>query len=376
MDDNMKNNSYEDVSEMIENNSESTNHPSPEMMQQAFIDLISSEEDEKSNDPWLNRYKTLEAYTLDVTRDGSEDYFKALTEAILAVTDGDCGYIDYNGYKIYYSDTPRIRSISLEDGHKDYSYEISFHCDALSMFCTEEYHSEDERKAYRDPKNELFSKTVALLDRQIEELDKGTWIRERKKLGIHDFKDYSPDSLHFQRIEWNQRENDAANTLSFLIDDAYSRAKGLVFSEDDFDIFSDVIRRMVFFADYGKRNYLVDLQGFIWFRWKPTTKRNRYIWLCMDEFGQGDLPDRLLDNCTMYYLIDDPQGWEAIAYILPIVALSEMCVDYNPDSVKDNMLKVFDLLPGKEYRKRVEKLIEEDRVKAEKGESDYDEEDI
>lgn len=376
MDEFIKSNSYDDVSEMIENNTEATNHPSPEKMKQAWMDLISSEEEERSNDLWLNRYQTLDAYTLDVVRDGSDDYFKALTEAILALISEEYGHIDYKGYKITLSDTPRIKSISLKDGNKEYSYEICFHCDALSLICYEEYHSEEEKKAFLDPENDLFEKTLALLDKQIEELDKGTWVKERRKLDIYDFKDYSPDNRQFKRIEWDDREKDAEETLSFLIEDAHMRTKGLAFCEDDFEIFADVIRRMVFFADYGKRNYLAALQGFIWYEWKPTTKRNRYIWICMDEYGQGDLPDRLLDNCTMYYLVDDPQGWEAMAYLLPIVALLEMCQDYDPDSVKDVMLRIFDLFPGKGYRERVEKLIKEDRAKAEKGESVYDKENI
>ena len=51
----------------------------------------------------------------------------------------------------------------------------------------------------------------------------------------------------------------------------------------------------------------------------------------MDEFGQGDLPNRLFDNCTLYYFLYDPQGWEAVAYLAPIMALWEMCHDYDPD---------------------------------------------
>ena len=96
----------------------------------------------------------------------------------------------------------------------------------------------------------------------------------------------------------------------------------------------------------------------------------------MDEFGQGDLPDRLVDNCATYYFPDDPQGFEALAYLLPIAALMSMCEDYDADQVKDGMLKVFDLIPDNGYSARLEKLIEEDRKKAEKGESEYDKKDI
>ena len=134
---------------------------------------------------------------------------------------------------------------------------------------------------------------------------------------------------------------------------------------------------MVFFADYGKRYYLVELQGYISFEWKPKTKREKYIWKCMQEFGQGDFPDRLFDNCTIYYFSDDPGGWEALAYVLPIAALWEMCQDYDPDSVKDGILKAFDLIPdGERYRERIEKLIAEDREKAKQGGSEDDQKDF
>ncbi len=93
----------------------------------------------------------------------------------------------------------------------------------------------------------------------------------------------------------------------------------------------------------------------------------------MTEFGQGDLPDRLLDNCSIYYFLDDPQGWEAMAYLLPIVALWEMCQDYDPDNVKNEMLRIFDLIPITGYRYKIEKLIEEDRAN---GGFKYDQENI
>lgn len=96
----------------------------------------------------------------------------------------------------------------------------------------------------------------------------------------------------------------------------------------------------------------------------------------MDEFGQGDLPDWLINNCTIYYLMDDPKGWEALAYILPITALWEMCTEYNPDSVKNTMFKAFDLIPKGDYVERIEKLIAEDRENAEKGGSEDDSESI
>ena len=332
-----------------------------EKLDEALKDFASSYDEEKETNPWIKRMQTLPAYTLDVKRDGSDEYYRALTEAILAITKGDHGYIDYKDYKLYYSDTPSIKSISLKDGHKEYSYEIAFNCDALSFFCFEEYHSEDERMAYLDPENDLFEKTLALLDRQLEELDKGTWIKKKKKLDIYDFKDYSPENRRFKQTEWDSRVEEAENTLAFLMEEAHKRSKGHDFTEGDFEIISEVIRRMVFFADYGKRNSLVDLQGYIWFKWKPAAKRDQYIWRCMDEFGQGDLPDRLLDNCTIYYFLEDPQGWEAMAYLLPIVALAEMNEDYEPDDVKNEMLRVFDLIPENGYKERIEKLIEYDR---------------
>ena len=347
-----------------------------EKLTQALHVMASSSEEEKSCDLRLKRYHELPAYPLDVTRDESDQYIKALTDAILNATIGGYGSIDYKGYKIYYTDTPHLASMSLENGHKEYSYEISFQCDALSFFSYAEYHSEDERTAFLDPANDLFATTISLLDKVIENLDDGKWIKERKKLNIYDFKDYSYDGLSFKRIEWDERNKNASGTFSYLLDDALSRAKGHTFTEDDFDIFADVIRRMAFFARYGKRNYLFELQGYIWFEWKPTTKRDQYIWRCMDEFGQGDLPDRLLDNCTIYYFVDDPKRWEALAYLLPIAALWEMCTDYEPDNVQKVMFGIFDLVPDKGYRQRIEKLIEEDKAKETEGESDNDQEDI
>ena len=189
--------------------------------------------------------------------------------------------------------------------------------------------------------------------------------QREKKLNIYDFKDYSPEFLRFKRIEWEERDKMASETLSYLVNDALFRAIGLEFTEEDFMVFANVMRRMVYFADYGKYRERWSLQGLIWYEWKPKTKRDQYIWRCMDEFGQGDIPDRLFDNCTIYYLTDDPKGWEALAYILPIIALWEMCTDYDPDSVKNTMLKVFDLIPEGDYVERIEKYIAADRDRSE-----------
>ena len=374
MDDIIKNDSHDDISEMIESTAGTPAPASPKELEQAMSEMASLYDEEKEND--LVRRQSRQVYKLDVVRDGSDDYFKALTDAILAITDGDYGCIDYKGYQIYFSDTPHVKSISLADGSKEYSYWISFKCDALRVIHYEEYNSEDERKAYRDPENELFKTTLALLDKQIEELDDGTWIKKKKSLHIFHFKDYSAKELRENELEWKDLEKDASNTLSFLMEDAMQRTNGVPFTEEDFDIFADVIRRMVFFADYGKRNYLFVLEGFIRFNWKPKTKRDNYIWRCMDTFGQGVCPDKLLDNCAIYYFLDDPQGWESQAYLLPIVALGEMCRgDYEPDRVKELMLKIFSIIPDRGYVSRIEKLIEEDRAKANKGESNYDQED-
>lgn len=376
MNDTMNKGVYDDIEEMIKKKAQTAPPLSDEELREAVVNMSLLKEDEKANDPWLKRYHTLQSYKLDVVRDGSDEYFKTLTKAIVAITSGNYGSINYRGYKIYYTDSPHISSISMKDGNKEYGYEISFRSDGLNVFYSEEYNSEGERKAFLNPENELFKKTLALLDKEIEELDKGAWIKKKKTLRIKDFKDYTDEKLRFNRIEWEDRDRDAADTLSFLIDDAYKRTRGLTYTEDDFDVFADVIRRMVFFADYGKSHYLFGLQGFIRYQWKPKTKRNRYIWHCMHEFGQGDLPDILIDNCTIYYFLDDPQGWEAMAYLFPIVALGEMCREYEPDSVKDNMLRLFDMIPDGGYRERIERFIEEDRRKAEKGEGGYDQEDI
>ena len=362
----MSDSMFKEESKVNDTPKNSKNKPSSEKLEQAMMKMISIKEEESSADPWIRRYQDLQEYKFDVVRDGSDEYFNALTEAILAVTRGDYGSIDYKGYKIYYTDTPRIKSISVVDDHVEYSYEMSFQCDALRIYECEEYHSEDERKAFLDPASDLFHKTVELLDKEIEYLDEGIWIKNKKTLNIYDFKDYSYEELRFEGRKWDEREIDSSSTFSYLMKHAFSQIEGLAFTEKDFNIFAEIIRRMVFFADYGKNSDfgLVDLQGYIWYDWKPETKRDRYIWRCMDEFGQGDLPDRLLDNCTIYYLLDDPRGWEAVAYLFPILSLAQMCQDYEPDHVKEAILKIFDIIEVGGYRERIEKLIEEDRVKA------------
>ena len=190
----------DDLSELIENYAGKSSPASPEDMKKALRTMAASEDAERSENPWIKRKHELPVFTLDVIRDGSEKYYNALTDAILAITGGDYGSIDYKGYRIYYTDTPHIRSFSLIDGHKEYSYELSFQCDALSTFCYEKYNSEDERKAFLDPHNEMFRKTIGLLDKEISFLDDGKWIKERKKLNIYDFKDYSPKQLKLEQI--------------------------------------------------------------------------------------------------------------------------------------------------------------------------------
>ena len=137
----------------------------------AMRNLAKLTDESEAKDPWRMRKLNLPAYKLDVVRDGSEEYLKALAEAILAITRGDYGCISYKGYEIYYTDTPQVESISLEDGHVNYWYRILFRCDALSVYKCEEYNSEDERKAFLDPSSDMFEKTVALLDKEIEFLD-------------------------------------------------------------------------------------------------------------------------------------------------------------------------------------------------------------
>ena len=92
-------------------------------MKEALSGMASEIDEQLSGGTWIKRYREFPAYTLDVIRDGSDKYIEVLTKAILAITKGEYGYIDYKGYKIYYTDTPQIKSLSLEDGHKEYSYE-------------------------------------------------------------------------------------------------------------------------------------------------------------------------------------------------------------------------------------------------------------
>ena len=354
----------DEITEMIEKYSKNTEPISPQKMKEAMESLAASYDEEKNADDWITRYLTLPSYVLDTVRDGSDEYFNALKEAILAITIGKYGSIDYKGYKIFYTDSPHIKSISAEDGHKEYSYQASFQCEALSCYYSEDYGSEEERKAFFDPGSETFKKTLDMLDGEIRLLEEGKWIKERKKLDLCDFKNYSPERRRFKKIKWDERTNEASDTLSFLIEDAFLRTKDIEYTEADYDLFADIIRKMVFFADYGKKNYLFELEGLILFEWKPKTKADQYIMRCMKEFGQGDLPDNLLDNCSIYYFLEDPHGWTSVAYLLPIIALLVMCQDYDPDHVKDEMLRVFDLIPRRRYREKIEILIEEDRARA------------
>ena len=62
--------------------------------------LAASYDEEKNADDWITRYLTLPSYVLDTVRDGSDEYFNALKEAILAITIGKYGSIDYKGYKM------------------------------------------------------------------------------------------------------------------------------------------------------------------------------------------------------------------------------------------------------------------------------------
>ena len=367
----------DNILEMIAKSAKDENPLSPEEIKQGMFNMLELEDEVQSNNPWIKRYHTLPVYSLDVVRDDSNEYRKALADAIVAITGGDYGSIDYRGYKIHYNETPYISSYSVKDGSVKYSYDLGFVCDALLGQEVEEYSSEDERKAFLDPEDDSFVRTVTMLDRVIKDLDEGTWLREKKTLRLFDFKYYNPELIYFNKIGWDDREKDAAGTLSFLMKYATERAKGIEYTEDDFELFAGVIRRMVFFADYGKRNYLYSLEGFVLYKWEPETKLERYIWRCMREFGQGDVPDRLFDNCTIYYFLDDPQGWEAIAYILPIIALGVMCSEFDPDEVKTELLRVFDIIPYNGYVERIEKLIEEDRAGADKtGGSENDKEGI
>ncbi len=164
---------------------------SPEKMAEAIESLGLLHDEEKKGDVWIKRYNELPSYPLDVVRDDSDTYIEALKNAIVAITKGEYGSVDYKGYKIYYDDTPHVKSVSVRDGHKEYLYMIRFHCDLLNMESYEEYHSEVERKAFLSPESHMFEKTIALLDRTIELLDDGIFIKKRKKLDIYDLKDHS-----------------------------------------------------------------------------------------------------------------------------------------------------------------------------------------
>ncbi len=371
----MNNDSYDDIDDMIQNNAGDQAPPSPDEISSAAMSLFYVKEEIKKSDSWIRRYRTLPALNLEVKRDDSDEYFKALKDALIAITSGDYGSIDYKGYQIYYTDTPQVSSISAVGGHVGYSYWITFHCDALRVGHYEEYHSEEERVAYLTPGNELFEKTLVLLDRFLQDLDDGTWIKKKNTLEIYDFKNYSSDATGFKKHNMEDRNKDANSTFMVLFDDAFKRAEGHGFSEKDFETIADVIRRMVFFADYGKRNYLFQLEGFVRYTWKPKSKLNKYIRRCMNKFGQGDQPDRLLDACAMYYYLYNPQAWEAVACILPLIALWEMCRDYDPDNVRDRMLDIFNFIPHDGYRERVAELVEGDRAKSQKGECTYDQND-
>ena len=367
----------DELSRIIDETAGKTSPESPGKMAEALKSLGLFQDAEKDGDVWIKRYHELPSYQLDVVRDDSDTYIEALKNAIVAITQGDYGSIDYKGYKIYYDDTPHVSGVSVKDGHKEYMYMIRFHCDLLNMESYEEYHSDGEREAFLYPGSYLFEKTIGLLDRNLQHLDDGIFIKERKKLDIYNFKDYSFYKEGFANTEWDDREKSASETLSYLVEDAKMRFGGHEFTEDDFNVFSDIIRQMVFFADYGKRYGRYELEGFAMFKWKPKTKHDRYILRCMNEFEQPALPDELLDNCSLYYFMADPQGWEALAYVLPITALREMNYEYEPDDIKEIMLKALDLIPDDGYRERIEALIAEDRERAKKeGENADDEEDI
>ncbi|MCR5212513.1 MAG: hypothetical protein K6C41_08195 [Lachnospiraceae bacterium] len=367
----------DELSRMIDEIAGKTPPESPEKMADALKSLGLFHDAEKDEDVWIKRYHELPSYPLDVVRDDSDTYIEALKNAIVAITKGDYGSVDYKGYKIYYDDTPHVKSVSVKDGHKEYLYMIRFHCDLLNMESYEEYHSEGEREAFLYPGSYLFEKTIALLDRTLEHLDNGIFIKKRKKLEISDFKDYSSYKEGFVKTEWDDREKSASATISYLMDDAKMRAGGYDHTEDDFRVFSDIIRRMVFFADHGKRYGRCALERLVMDKWEPETKHDRYIRRCMEDYFSFALPDELVDNCSLYYFMADPQGWEALAYVLPIIALSEMNYEYEPDHIKDIMLKAFDLIPNDGYREKIEVLIAQDREKAKKeGGNADDQEDI
>lgn len=362
----------DELSRMIDEIAGEEPPESPVKMAEALESLGLLHDDEKDGDIWIKRYNELPSYPLDVVRDNSKSYEEALKNAIIAITQGDYGSIDYKGYKIYYDDTPHVKSVSLRDGHKEYLYMIRFHCDLLNMESYEEYHSEEERIAFLSPDSLLFELTILLLDRTIELLDDGIFIKKRKKLDIYDLKDHSSYKEGFGKYDWDEGEKEASATISYLMNGAKKLTEGYDFTEDDFQVFSDLIRRMVFFADYGKQYDRCELERLVMFKWKPGTKHDRYIRRCMEEYFSGSLPNELADNCSLYYFLADPQGWEVLAYVLPIIALREMNYEYEPDDIKDILLKAFNLVPNEGYRERIEALIAEDRARAIKGGGDAD----
>ena len=63
--------SDDDIIEMIEISAGEPSSFSPEEMEQALRSMASSADEQRSNDPWLERYHSLPQYTLEVNRDGS-----------------------------------------------------------------------------------------------------------------------------------------------------------------------------------------------------------------------------------------------------------------------------------------------------------------
>ena len=353
------------LSEIIGKTAGDTPSPSSEEMFRGFEGMHSREKEIREQNEWLKRYHSLPSYAFKTERDGSEKYTKELKEALKAITKGEFGSVEYKGYKVYYDDTPRISSWSIDGKSFSYSYEIKFECEALSAGHCEKYESEEERVMFLDPENEeYFKKTLALLDAEFELLDDGTWIRKKKTLGITDFRDYDPSWVKFPQTSWEEADKEAADSLVRLLHDALERVNGVDFSEKEFLIISDTIRRMVYFADYGKRVGFIKLHGLIMFEWAPETKAERFIWKCMNEFGQGKIPNTLVDNCTVHYFLHDPKGWEALAYLLPIRALAGMCSGEEPDKIKDELLKCFEAVPGDGWKERTEEMIKADRAKA------------
>ena len=154
--------------------------PSPEEMKNGLSIGREKEEEIRKENKWLKRLHMLPSFKFESKRDGSTQYKASLKEAVIAVTTGNFGSLEYKGYKLYYDDTPRVKSWSLDGKRIEYSYEVKFVCEALRLEQCEFYHSEEERRAYYDPENEeYFSKTMALLDARFELLDKGSWLKDK-----------------------------------------------------------------------------------------------------------------------------------------------------------------------------------------------------